>query len=227
MTGRVRTRVMDVAVLLVVVAAFAAGAHVLGFGPFAESRSPADRVEVNVEVAQPREAVAPSEPVELAIPALGLRAGIDPEACPLEDGALDPARLDTACYYVAADRPYSLPGTDAPDVSVIAGHAAAGRAAVFDDLYDSRAGTFTVEKGDELLVRTRAGGDRWLVYRATDFHDVAKPSLGGSAEIWGDGPMPGRMLTISCIQPRNPFAPATNNVIVGWTFAGLADAPAP
>lgn len=221
-----RLRAMDVVVLLVVVAAFAVGAHVLGFGPLSDSRAPAQRVDADVEVVEPRDAVPASEPVEMAIPALGLRADVDAEACPLEDGALDPPRLDTACYYVAEDRPYSLPGTDAPDLTVLAGHAASGRDAVFNDLYDNAVETFTVEKGDELLVRTRADGDRWLVYEATDFHDIDKASLGGDGEVWGDGPRPGRMLTISCIQPRNPFAAATHNVIVGWTFAGLADAPA-
>ena len=182
-------RLADVVVVLVVIAAFAVGAHFLGFGPFADSRSPVDRV--------------------------------DAEACPLTDGALDPPTLDTACYYVADDRPYSLPGTDAPDISVLAGHAASGRDAVFDDLYDNGADTFTLRRA----TNTRAGGDRWLVYEATDFHGIDKASLGGSAEVWGDGPMPGRMLTTSCIQSRNPFAAATPNVIVGWTFAGLADAP--
>ena len=221
-----RVRVLDVVVLLVVIAAFAVGAHILGFGPFADSRSSADRVDANVDVTESHEEIAASQPLEMAIPALGLRTDIDSEACPLEDGALDPPTLDTACYYVAEDRPYSLPGTDVPDLSVLAGHAASGRDAVFNDLYDNGTDTFTLEKGDELLVRTRAGEDRWLVYEATDFHNIDKASLGGDAEVWGDGPMPGRMLTISCIQSRNPFASATHNVIVGWTFAGLADAPA-
>lgn len=62
------------------------------------------------------------------------------------------------------------------------------------------------------------------MYGATDFYGIDKASLGGSIEVWGDGPMPGRMLTISCIESRNPCAAATHNVIVGWTFAGLADA---
>lgn len=222
--SRGRVRLADVVVVLVVIAAFAVGAHFLGFGPFVDSRSPVDRVDATVDVDEPIEDIAPSQPLEMAIPALRLRADVDAEACPLTDGALDPPTLDAACYYVADDRPYSLPGTDAPDISVLAGHAASGRDAVFDDLYDNGTDTFTLEKRDELLVRTRAGGDRWLVYEATDFYGIDKASLGGSTEVWGDGPMPGRILTISCIESRNPCAAATHNVIVGWTFAGLADA---
>ena len=45
-----RLRAMDVVVLLVVVAAFAVGAHVLGFGPLSDSRAPAQRVDADVEV---------------------------------------------------------------------------------------------------------------------------------------------------------------------------------
>lgn len=224
--GERRWRPMDVIVVLAVLASFAVGAHVLGFGPFANTGPSVERADAAIELTDSAVEVEPSRPVEFAIPALGLRAGIDAEPCRLTDGALDPVNMDTACYYVADDRPYSLPGSDAPDVSVLAGHAASGRAAVFDDLYDAAADTFTPEKGDELLVRTEAGGDKWLVYEAVDFHSMDKASLGGDEDVWGTGPVPGRMLTISCIQPRNPFSAATHNVIVGWEYAGVSDGPA-
>lgn len=224
---RIPRALVDFLVLFVVIAAIAGGAHVLGFGPFANSGTDVDRADVtDVQLAEETVELAESAPLEMSIPVLGLRAGIDPDPCPLTDGALDPAGLATACYYVAEDRPYTLPGSDTADLSVLAGHAAAGRPAVFDDLYDTAGETFTLAEGDELLVRTEASGDSWLVYRATDFHAVGKSSLGGDPEVWGESAMPGRLLTISCIQPRNPFAAATDNVIVGWSFAGVADAGA-
>ena len=226
-TRRRGFRFLDAVVLLIVIAAIAVGAHLLGFGPFANSGTDANRADVtDVELTEDDTALAESEPLEMSIPVLGLRADIDPEPCPLTNGALDPAGLSTACYYVADDRPYTLPGSDTDDLSVLAGHAAAGRPAVFDDLYNTADDTFTLVEGDELLVRTEASGDNWLVYRATDFHAIGKPSLGDDPDVWGEEAMPGRMLTISCIQPRNPFSDATDNVIVGWSFAGLADADA-
>ena len=32
--------------------------------------------------------------------------------------------------------------------------------------------------------------------------------------------MPGRLLTISCIQPANPLKAAVRNAVVGWQFEG-------
>lgn len=57
-----RVRLADVVVVLVVIAAFAVGAHFLGFGPFADSRSPVDRVESTVDVDEPIEDIPRRSP---------------------------------------------------------------------------------------------------------------------------------------------------------------------
>ena len=104
---------------------------------------------------------------------------------------------------------------------VIAGHTGSGVEAVFDKLYDGSADHHTVRAGDVLYLRTEASGEAWLKYTATDFHDPVKASLSSDTSIWGDGPTPGRLLTISCIQP--PFyQQSVRNAVVGWQFAGVA-----
>ena len=164
--------------------------------------------------------IANSRPLEMYIPALGLVAGFEPGDCRAHDGTIDPATLDLACAYTAPDRPYSLPGSQAEDIVVTAGHTGSGVEAVFDKLYDGSADHHTVREGDVLYLRTEASGEAWLKYTATDFHDPVKASLSSDASIWGDGPTPGRLLTISCIQP--PFyQQSVRNAVVGWQFQGV------
>ena len=128
--------------------------------------------------------------------------------------------MNKACTYTADDRPYSLPGTTAQDIVVIAGHTGAGVPGVFNNLYDGSANEHKVHLGDKLYVRTANSGQNWLIYTATDLHDPDKQGLSDDASIWGDGPMPGRLLTISCIQPANPLEPAVRNAVVGWQYEG-------
>ena len=161
--------------------------------------------------------IEPSRPVEIAIPAIGLRAGFEDTDCRVVDGNIDPATLDLACAYTAPDRPYSLPGTDSPDIVVIAGHTGAGVEAVFNQLYDGHANHHRVHTGDALYLRTQASGGAWLKYVATDLHEPQKELLSGDAAVWGTGATPGRLLTISCIQPPM-YAPSIRNAVVGWQF---------
>ena len=162
--------------------------------------------------------VASSRPVELAVPAIDLRAAVEKGDCRVVGEALDPATLDKACAYTAPGRPYQLPGSDARDIVVIAGHTGAGVSAVFNSLYDGRGKRHNVSVGDVLFVRTEKSGGDWLTYVATDLHEPKKDALAASAEIWGSGPTPGRLLTISCIQPANPLADSVQNAVVGWRF---------
>lgn len=165
--------------------------------------------------------IADSRPLEMYIPAIGLVADFEPNDCRAHDGTIDPATLDLACAYTSPDRPYALPGSQAEDIVVIAGHTGSGVEAVFDKLYDGSADHHTVRAGDVLYLRTEASGEAWLKYTATDFHDPVKASLSSDSSIWGDGPTPGRLLTISCIQP--PFyQQSVRNAVVGWQFAGVA-----
>ena len=164
--------------------------------------------------------IADSRPLEMYIPAIGLDAAFESNDCRAHDGTIDPATLDLACAYTAPDRPYSLPGSQAEDIVVTAGHTGSGVEAVFDKLYDGSADHHTVREGDVLYLRTEASGEAWLKYTATDFHDPVKASLSSDASIWGYGPTPGRLLTISCIQP--PFyQQSVRNAVVGWQFQGV------
>lgn len=168
--------------------------------------------------------VAPSRPLEMTVPKVNLHAEFEKNDCKYKDGAIDPSTLSEACVYTAEDRPYSLPGTDSPDIVVVAGHAAAGVPAIFDKLYDPSNEHHTISIGDAMYVRTEQSGDRWLKYEATDLHEPEKTALSQSTDIWGTGPMPGRLLTLTCIQPANPFAPSVKNAVVGWQFQGVVGA---
>ena len=180
-------------------------------------------VEQPMDVAD--EDIPPSRPVEMRIPGLDLTAKFEDGDCRFKDGAIDPDSLSEACAFTAADKPYALPGTTSEDIVVIAGHAAAGVPAVFDKLYDVKEQRHTVKTGDTMYLKTKESGDRWLKYQATDLHEPDKKGLSQSAEIWGNVPMPGRLLTISCIQPANPFEDAVRNAVIGWQLQGVADQP--
>lgn len=169
---------------------------------------------------QAESSIPASRPVELVVPVIGLRAGFEEGDCRVVGGAIDPRSMDKACAYTAEDRPYSLPGTDADDIVVVAGHTGAGVNAVFNKLYDGSASRHTVAVGDTLFIRTEDSGEDWLEYVATDLHDPDKNALAGDPAIWGDGPMPGRLLTISCIQPANLLADSVRNAVVGWQLKG-------
>ena len=187
------------------------------------SDPPAAAPETSVS-AEPRRQAAASipqgRPVEMVVPVLGLRAGFEQADCRVVDGKIDPKSMDKACALTGESYPYELPGTDAGDIVVVAGHTGAGVDAVFNKLYDGKAERHTVAKGDTLFLRTETSGDDWLKYTATDLHDPDKGALAGNAEIWGTGPMPGRLLTISCIQPANLLADSVRNAVVGWQLAG-------
>lgn len=156
------------------------------------------------------------------MPVLGLRAGFEGADCRVVDGKIDPKSMDKACALTGQDYPYELPGTNAGDIVVVAGHTGAGVDAVFNKLYDGKAERHTVATGDTLFVRTETSGEDWLKYTATDLHDPDKGALASNTEIWGTGPMPGRLLTISCIQPANLLADSVRNAVVGWQLAGTA-----
>lgn len=188
---------------------------------------PPEGLETNEVVAEQSPPIAPSAAEEMFIPAIDVHADFEDGACRVKDGAIDPATLDKACTYTAADKPYSLPGTNAPDVVVIAGHTGAGVPAVFDNLYDGSADHHRVKVGDKLYLRTADSGDNWLVYAATDLHDPVKEGLSKDSSVWGEGATPGRLLTISCIQPTNPFTPALRNSVVGWQYRGTASPTGP
>lgn len=184
--------------------------------------TPPEDLENNEVVAEQSPTINPSPVIEMYVPALNMHATFEEGSCRVKDGAINPDTMDKACTYTSEDKPYSLPGTNAKDIVVITGHTGAGVPAVFNDLYDGAKDKHKVSIGDKLYLRTKESGDTWLVYSATDLHDPEKQGLSQSPEIWGEGPMPGRLLTISCIQPANLLAPAVRNAVVGWQFQGTS-----
>nr|WP_305137905.1 sortase [Corynebacterium aurimucosum] len=176
-------------------------------------------------VTEPAAVIEPSPAVEMYIPTIDVRADFEEGSCRVKDNKINPDSMNKACTYTAEDKPYSLPGTDSPDIVVIAGHTGAGIPAVFNNLYDGRADEHKAAVGDKLYLRTQNSGEQWLVYTATDLHDPSKEGLEQDESIWGADAKPGRLLTISCIQPANPLAAAVRNAVVGWQFEGVTTAP--
>lgn len=207
------------AILAVAVLGIAAA---VGLTTGSESPTPPPPTEV---AAEPATVIEPSPAVEMSIPSIDVRADFEDGSCRVKDDKINPDSMREACTYTAEGKPYALPGTDSPDIVVIAGHTGAGVPAVFNNLYDGRANEHKVSIGDKLYLRTENSGDEWLVYTATDLHDPSKDGLEQDSSIWGEGPMPGRLLTISCIQPANLLAAAVRNAVVGWQFDGVATAP--
>ncbi|HFG8947752.1 hypothetical protein ACL1HZ_10155 [Corynebacterium striatum] len=184
------------------------------------SISPPEGLETNEVTAEQAPVIEPSAAVEMFIPAIDVHAKFDDDNCRVLDGTINPDTMDKACTYTADDRPYSLPGTNAEDIVVIAGHTGAGVPAVFNKLYDGAANEHKVSIGDKLYVRTKNSDQNWLIYAATDLHDPDKQGLAGDSSAWGDDATPGRLLTISCIQPANPLEAAVRNAVVGWQYEG-------
>ncbi|WIM67880.1 hypothetical protein QP027_00285 [Corynebacterium breve] len=168
--------------------------------------------------------VAPSAAKEMVIPSLNIDASFEGGPCRTTNGAIDPATMDLACTYTADDKPYVLPGSTAEDITVIAGHTGSYTPGVFDNLYDGATFEHKITLGDVMYLRTEASGENWLAYTATDTHEPEKPGLAYNTAIWGDEPMPGRLLTISCIQPADFSQLSVRNAVVGWQFDGVVPA---
>lgn len=224
MITAVKYHVRRLVALLIVILVIRAGAKALLHDAPSDSPPPEPAQTTSVAAEPRRQAassVAQARPVEMVVPVLGLRAGFEQADCRVVDGKIDPKTMDKACALTGEGYPYALPGTDAGDIVVVAGHTGAGVNAVFNKLYDGKAEHHNVAPGDTLFLRTESSGEDWLKYTATDLHEPDKGALAGNAEIWGSGPMPGRLLTISCIQPANPLADSVRNAVVGWQLAGV------
>lgn len=46
--------------------------------------------------------------------------------------------------------------------------------------------------------------------------------LAQDSSIWGTGPVPGRLLTIGCLQPADRTQRSSQNVVVVWSFDRVA-----
>lgn len=190
--------------------------------PSSDNPAPPAGLEANEVTGNQSAVITPSAAEELFIPSIGLRAGFEDKPCRVKEGAINPSTMSKACTYTAADKPYVLPGTTAKDLVVIAGHTGAGAPGVFNKLYDGSGNRHTISLGDKLYLRTASSSNKWLVYVATDLHNPEKEGLPDDSNIWGTGPEPGRLLTISCIQPANPLQSSVRNAVVGWKLHGTS-----
>lgn len=163
----------------------------------------------------------PSQPIEMIIRSIKIDAPFENASYRGKNNKIAPATMDKPCSYTSNDKPYSQPGTNVPAIAVIAGHTGAGVPAVFNNHYDGTNDRHTVALGAKMYLRTESSGYNWLRYTATDLHDPQKSGLSEDQSVWGDGPIPGRLLTISCIQPANPLAAAVRNSVVGWQLNGV------
>lgn len=170
-------------------------------------------------------------PTQLYVPRLSKTIVFDTKTCPVVsvDGQamLDPDRDDftKSCYFVNKAYPYVLPSTDAPDLAVFAGHTSRNREnAAFNIFYDWQKREFTLKSGDEVWVKTKTSGPRWLVYKATDFLTPEKYAAGNKVSlmndprVWGTAPTPGVLVTIGCLQPKDTTQRSRENIVIKWTF---------
>jgi hypothetical protein len=152
---------------------------------------------------------------------------LDDKSCPQDaDGLFDPDRtkMMAACYVNNPKFVYVLPGTKTADVSVMYGHTWRQGQAAFNVLFDWKRQQFTIKKGDEVWVRTKASGRRWLVYKASEFFKPAKygdKSLRTDTKIWGTAPMPNTLITAGCLQPQDLDLHSSRNIVIKWQFAGV------
>lgn len=127
----------------------------------------------------------PSQPIEMFIPSIKIDAPFENASCRVKNNKIDPATMDKACSYTSNDKPYSQPGTNAPDIAVIAGHTGAGVPAVLNNLYDGTNDRHTVALRAKMYLRTESSGDNWLRYTATDRHGPQKSGLSEDQSVWG------------------------------------------
>ncbi|MCB4207205.1 hypothetical protein [Arthrobacter sp. UM1] len=178
-----------------------------------------------------------SAPLELAWPRLEAspatrehaRVVVRDETCPLNaEGAIWPRldAVDEACPYTRAGSSWTLPGSHAAGMSLIAGHTSQEGFAAFDGLYDWRSQSFALRRGDEMRVRTKASGTRWLVYRATGFMTPRRAGSGSLAALsqeWSRSPKAGRLFTVGCLQPSQNGAEPVQNIVIAWDFERVTD----
>lgn len=166
--------------------------------------------------------VGQSEPVQLYQPDTELNIRV----LELPDESRDPMTPPT--YMEAYWNPQPIkpldpdlsyaPGSDTPDLSVIAAHTSFGSVDEgFNRFYDWREAQFMIELGDEVWVKTEASGDGWLVYKLVNQVFVPKGELADSSEVWGKAAKPNHLLLIGCRQIA-PGEPSQDNFVLDFVF---------
>ena len=171
-----------------------------------------------------------SMPVQVYVPSLDIYRDVASKPCPIVNGKIDPVRDDymRTCAVRGAGLRTELPGTSAPNTTMIVGHTwhanptwqASVNSAAFNALYNwdkGEAGEYTLKSGDEVWVRTETSGSHWLVYTVTGFDEPTKTV--GNDNLWGfqEQPVPGQLKLVGC-QQKTDGTKSTNNIVVNALF---------
>ncbi len=172
--------------------------------------------------------ITPSMPIEVYIPSIKMKRTIHQDPCPIVNGKIDPDRSDynVACAVKGDNLASTLPGTRTENTTMIVGHTWRAKPtwqesigyAAFDALYNWETGKYTVKVGDEIWLRTRASGTRWLVYKITGFSEPTK-TVGSDLWDFADSPQPNTLKLVGCQQPSDYAVHSTNNIVVKATFS--------
>lgn len=197
----------------------------------------AERIETSPTTAPSTKAVKidSSVPVRLRFPSIkdGGKVVTVPVAtrCNWVDGSIDPDRtkMEAACYATKRGKPYVLPGTQAKDVAVIAGHTMKQvkgdkRQIAFNPLRQWTRDRVMLRTGDTVEAYTKASQkvakSCRLVYQVDKYWEIDKGRLAGADEVWGKKPMPNTLLLIGCKQRQG--GPSLENVVWRAKLVGAA-----
>ena len=197
----------------------------------------AERIETSPTTAPSTKAdkIDSSVPVRLRFPSIkdGGKVVTVPVAtrCNWVDGSIDPDRtkMEAACYATKRGKPYVLPGTQAKDVAVIAGHTMKQvkgdkRQIAFNPLRQWTRDRVMLRTGDTVEAYTKASQkvakSCRLVYQVDKYWEIDKGRLAGADEVWGKKPMPNTLLLIGCKQRQG--GPSLENVVWRAKLVGAA-----
>ena len=165
-------------------------------------------------------AIAPSPATQVYIPNADHDRVISTPVQPL-DGCqriIDPPHSGPDFGGVFGCSDLAQPGTSSPSLTVLAGHSSQDVDTAFNRLYVQ--GEDLV--GQEVFVRTRASGERWLVYRINAVHAPSKTALPYLADVWGKPgtSTAGRLLLVTCRQQPD-VRPAVQNYVAVAQLVGV------
>lgn len=126
-------------------------------------------------------AVPAAPPTRIVVPAIGMNRAVrtlPASSCP----TIDPPTVDDP-YWIECR---VMPGTDADDTVILAGHAVAGGPGVFNALG-------SVRVGDQVVVESASGRPVYVVDSVAAHSNTSVPEDAGV-----QSPVPGRLLLVTC-----------------------------
>lgn len=173
-----------------------------------------------VGASAPKQTVAASPATQIYLPNGDKKLVISTPVLPLDRcrTIIDPPRKGKAFGGVYGCTDFDQPASASPDLTVIAGHSSKDVDTAFNRLYVQ--GDNLV--GQEVYLKTKASGDRWLTYRINAVHVPKKTDLPYREDIWGapGKPTPGRLVIVTCRQQPG-VTPAVLNYIAVAQLVGV------